>query len=73
MKDPNVGAEMKITKKGNEARSLPHNTLRIKRHVEASRWNYDEFISKNSSWVQPTQPNKKGNWCKLNVVGVANL
>jgi hypothetical protein len=28
---------MKITKKGNEARSLAHNTLRIKRHVEASR------------------------------------
>jgi hypothetical protein len=37
LKDPNVGAKMKITKKGNEARSLAHNTLQIKKHVEASR------------------------------------
>jgi len=61
LKDPNVGAKMKITKKWNEAQSLAHITLQVKRHVEASRWDYDEFISKNSSWVQPTWPNKKGN------------
>jgi hypothetical protein len=37
LKDPNVGAKMKKTKKGNETRSLAHNILRIKKHVEASR------------------------------------
>lgn len=70
LKDLNVSAKVKITKKGNETHSLIHSTLRTRVHVEALRWDYDKFINKNSSWVQPTWPNKDGNlvqvkrnWC----------
>jgi hypothetical protein len=48
LKDPNVGAKMKITKKGNEARSLAHNTLRIKSMLKLR----DEIITNSSARIQ---------------------
>jgi len=46
LKDPNVGAKMKITKKGNEAHSLAHNTLWLKKDVLKLR---DEIMT--NSWA----------------------
>jgi len=60
LKDSNVNAKVKITKKENEAHSVVHSTLRARVHVKALRWDYDKFINKISSWVQLTWPNKEG-------------
>jgi len=56
-----VGPKTKQQKKEKiGAHSLIHNTLGVRGHARAPRWDYDELISKSSKWDQPAQPRKKG-------------